>query len=161
MKVKDKRRKEIIKMKVTRENNDSGVKESQVKSDFLFVLLLLRGEEKTGHKHGHVSPSISVTHPRERVEVFVSPLRGADSVERTLTPPVSLTVGRGAPRGDHGGPDEEGRQQPRTHHLRRLRQRWQTQGVKPTARGAGRQVGSPLLLLVKIMEVYKYRHLHG
>lgn len=57
------------------------------------------------------------------MESLVSPLGEGESVERTLTPPVhvSLAVGRGAPRGDHGGSDEEGRQQPRPHYLRRLR----------------------------------------
>lgn len=90
-----------------------------------------------------------MTHPGEKVEVLCLPLKGGegDSVERKLTQPVSLTVGRRAPRGDHGGPDEEGGQQPGPHHLRRLRQRRQTQGVKPTARGARRQVRAPALLL--------------
>lgn len=51
------------------------------------------------------------------------PLGQGDSVRRTLmlTVDVSVSVSRGLPRSDHGGPDEKGRQQPRPHHLRRLR----------------------------------------
>lgn len=59
---------------------------------------------------------------RKRKEnVGSRPLRGGAPVEWTLTPPVPVSVARGASRGDHGGPDEEGRQQPRPHHLRGLR----------------------------------------
>lgn len=53
---------------------------------------------------------------------------------------ASVCASRGVPRSNHGGADEERRQQPWPHHLWRLRQGWQAQGVKSTARWAGCQV---------------------
>ena len=59
-----------------------------------------------------------------------------------MLPAHPLSVGRGVPRGHHGGADQEGGQHAGPDHLGRHRQGWEAQGLQPEAWGTCGQVRS-------------------